>query len=787
MRKSVIKWFKALTITALVSGMTWSCQEEKPEFNIPIPQKEFKYVETLVPDTLVFNEGDSVVFSIRTIPYNLISRDSITVQVSDTAGAEYNYAEIRSCLMNPADSIWRIVIKFNYGMEDGDIISLMLADKDTVLYSGPTVLRIIRKAPPRFYTMAVLNDSISGYLLKGEATLRLRTDPFDMLFDDSTYHFTITDQLGNPADELLTITGTDFQPEDSCWAVRFTLLNNSTADISVRARMECSDTVMVSDPVYFKMVSFKMRSVKIDNSLEMSFDSKTNTYSYCFPTTTRFSKHKFLLTHSGHRVTVGDSLLVDKEYNILDVSKPVTVSVWMYDIHKDYIIRLTNTGLPVVRITAEGLGMKSFDRSNWKEGITMRVELPDGTIDYEGTISLKGRGNGTWHEPKSKTVNGQTISKRPYAVRLDEKAKILGMHKQKRWILLANFKDRTLLRNDASYWLSRQTELPYTINGQFVELVWNGVHVGNYYLCEQARIDNHRIDIVNPNLEDPANGGFFMEIDTYYNYGKENSQWADKGTDIGFWSNWSGGFNLPYIFKDPDDKEIDANSAAYKYMYNYIKNMEAAIKNASNTNHDYEKYLDVDKAIDFALIQELTMNHDAYNTYPKDGPHSAFLYKDSAGLMCFGPMWDFDYHTFMPKCEENKAGSFWEKVDLAKEWTILSTSAKSVNGKYYFEYLLKDKKFKQRLVERWDMYKDIWKTGLPQYVDMMTDSLRVSESYNWQIWGSNNPNDINPNGDQNKDLTLGFQGAVDKMKQGFSDRWTWMNGKMNTFRSQVGM
>ena len=67
MRKSLNEWFKALTITALVSGMTWSCQQEKPEIIIPdpyIPQKEFKHVETLVPDTLVFNEGDSVVFSI---------------------------------------------------------------------------------------------------------------------------------------------------------------------------------------------------------------------------------------------------------------------------------------------------------------------------------------------------------------------------------------------------------------------------------------------------------------------------------------------------------------------------------------------------------------------------------------------------------------------------------------------------------------------------------------------------------------------------------------------------
>ena len=68
------------------------------------------------------------------------------------------------------------------------------------------------------------------------------------------------------------------------------------------------------------------------------------------------------------------------------------------------------------------------------------------------------------------------------------------------------YKDRTLMRNDAAFWLSKQTDLPYTIRGQFVELVFNGKHVGNYYLCEQAKIDGNRIDIDDPNLETPELG-----------------------------------------------------------------------------------------------------------------------------------------------------------------------------------------------------------------------------------------------------------------------------------------
>ena len=52
----------------------------------------------------------------------------------------------------------------------------------------------------------------------------------------------------------------------------------------------------------------------------------------------------------------------------------------------------------------------------------------------------------------------------------------------------------------------------------------------------------------------------------------------------------------------------------------------------------------------------------------------------------------------------------------------------------------------------------------------MADSIRVSESFNWTIWGLNNPG-----GDQNQDKDLGFQGAVNRMKQGFNARWEWID------------
>jgi hypothetical protein len=51
-----------------------------------------------------------------------------------------------------------------------------------------------------------------------------------------------------------------------------------------------------------------------------------------------------------------------------------------------------------------------------------------------------------------------------------------------------------MLRNDIAFYLARQTGA-WAPNGTPVELVLNGVHVGNYFLCEQIKIDENRVNI----------------------------------------------------------------------------------------------------------------------------------------------------------------------------------------------------------------------------------------------------------------------------------------------------
>ena len=162
----------------------------------------------------------------------------------------------------------------------------------------------------------------------------------------------------------------------------------------------------------------------------------------------------------------------------------------------------------------------------------------------------------------------------------------------------------------------------------------------------------------------------------------------------------------------------------------------------------------MDSAIDFLIVQELTGNHDFYNTWPSTGPHSVYLYKQPGGKLYTGPLWDFDYHTFLP--------------DRARMWS-------GADKTMYYPALLKDPDFRARLVERWDAQKDGLK-GLTDYIDEMAEKLRISEGVNHGLWP------IPTTQNENSDEQMTFEKAVERMKGAFLDKWSWMDAHIRELK-----
>ncbi len=273
-----------------------------------------------------------------------------------------------------------------------------------------------------------------------------------------------------------------------------------------------------------------------------------------------------------------------------DFSRPLTyVSTSAEGRKTEYTVKFVNfTGLPVVYVNS------STRRTPIDADITSKTEWKKATISIDGNgifddlsvtdMQLRGRGNITWG-----------WSKKPFNMKFEKRTEILGMPKHKRWIMLANYADITMLRNDVAFRVSDLTSLAWAPHGEFVELVYNGKYSGTYYLVEQVRIDKNRVDITEMTPEDSdVTGGYLVEMDFH-----------DDTTPYQWKPLVACRQNGIYIVKSPDEDDLTAPQ--YDYIKNYIRDFEKAITSnkLSDPIEGYKKYIEPLSFVDYWLIYEV--------------------------------------------------------------------------------------------------------------------------------------------------------------------------------------
>ena len=280
------------------------------------------------------------------------------------------------------------------------------------------------------------------------------------------------------------------------------------------------------------------------------------------------------------------------------------------------------------------------------------------------------------------------------------------------------------MRNAVAFEISRMTGLSYTPSGEFVEVVMNGRHIGNYYLTEQIKVDKNRVDIaeLDENATDPKdiNGGYIFELDSYFD---EEFKFRSEI------------FNLPWMFKDPDV----VNVSQFNYMAEYVNNMEREIKKIPQANN-YQDYLDIESCVDWFFVNELMMN------YEPNHPKSTYFYKDKNDKLKMGPVWDYDWGT------------------------LLTTSMNYfiIENAVYYSQLFKDQAFIRMIKERWDMFYPKFET-IPDFIDRNADLLEKSDLLNFELWGYAAYPNYEPED---------YRQAVKKIKDAYISRLSWLDNRI---------
>ena len=422
--------------------------------------------------------------------------------------------------------------------------------------------------------------------------------------------------------------------------------------------------------------------------------------------------------------------------------------------YQQAVVRLKNTGLPVVVVTGND-GQAPYPKSTNFDDIEGKF-----TIDINGTVHTGGvrlRGNTT-----------QSMPKKPYAIKLDGKAEVLGMPKHKRWVLLANWLDRTMLRNDLAFYLAHQTDT-WAPHGEPVELVLNGVHVGNYYLGEQIKIDKNRVNIADvgyDKLSEQTEAAAGAEL----GYLLECDQSADD-TEIYF--KVSSPVTFYVYVKDPgSDYYLGDNTKTSKhigitYIKNYFNNVGTALKNSNWTK--VAELIDYKSFADHWIMTELTENQESKH------PKSFYMHKDAGGKLCAGPAWDYDWGTFIDM-----------KYIGNSNYGETSSTAGKIQNKYtmrytmWYQYLFNDPAFKAVVKERWAVLQPKMETALT-YLDERAAKVKASDEFNHAMWPIEGMivGSWYSYGFPNHDEKLAYDDAIASMRAALSARLKWLDTEIN--------
>ena len=171
------------------------------------------------------------------------------------------------------------------------------------------------------------------------------------------------------------------------------------------------------------------------------------------------------------------------------------------------------------------ISSQMFNSSNapepYFEDCIITVQDTDGSKNLDGVKGkVKVRGNWTSNYPK-----------KPLRITFEEDQNVLGLHggeKFKNWVLLAEYKDGSMLRNKSTFSFSRDILNPdglYASDSKLVELKINDEYFGVYLLAELQQVSPKRVKV--SKVEDNYTGtdiGYFLELDFGYSQYEEGLQ-----------------------------------------------------------------------------------------------------------------------------------------------------------------------------------------------------------------------------------------------------------------------
>lgn len=380
---------------------------------------------------------------------------------------------------------------------------------------------------------------------------------------------------------------------------------------------------------------------------------------------------------------------------------------------------MLQSNLPSIHITLEGTSLDEIhaDREAKHKGNNIYIMDPNGAGDLtvEGSLEIKGRGNSTWRE----------YEKKAYQIKFDEKTSILGMGEAKKWVLLANASDDSMMRTQLVYNMAKQMDMGFVCSLEYVDLWIDGEYRGTFLAGDKVEPGSSRLDLSNDA------GALFEHDEAFY---MEEDYWL--------YSTILGRHFVMKEIVEEEDAIIESAMADFEAAVDELANYLYSTPSYQVTLEDLSTMIDVDSFAKYYLVNEYALNRESFATsfyWYKDGPED---------VIHLGPLWDFD--TCMGNDGEGYEASYGDEHVL-------------------FRNLLAAPAFYDRTMELLEQYRDTL-AGMTDDVDVIREQIAVSAEMNylrWDVLGKPNPKG-------GADFYPTFDEAVDALKQ-------WLRGREGAF------
>lgn len=407
-----------------------------------------------------------------------------------------------------------------------------------------------------------------------------------------------------------------------------------------------------------------------------------------------------------------------------------------------YELETFETHLPVVHINTDGAQIMKENKV-WASLAVAEAPL-DGSMrsiteepDYEEAVQINYRGASSFSQFDKKQYRVKFFKKEGGTK--DKEASFLGMGKHSEWVLNGPFLDKTLMRNRLVYEIGREIN-EWAPDSRYVELFVNGEYQGVYLAIEPVTNGEARLRLCEFGL---ASG------ECAYIVKRDRVETEESPLDV--YGHYAGKTFNDLFIDYPSKSNLTEPQKAW--ITKDIDDFERVLYGEyfDDPQQGYAKYIDVDAFVDYVVLNEFVLNHDAGNL-------SMYVYKELGGKLK-PVIWDYN----------NAFDNYqWFAMDY-KQFYLTRNS--------WFDRLLQDRAFVDKVVKR---YRELRENTLSEEklfadIDAYKEELGDATERNFKIWGYTFHEDL-----MSGDNTLhydaeSYEEAIVQLKGAIHARGTFMD------------